>query len=86
MGMLGCKLLRRVFWRDTCLSRNRVRVVKNECAGVYRQIGKLRAFVLAAASLGCTYRPGLCFAADNDINDASATGHRNAGWAKGAAN
>jgi hypothetical protein len=86
MGLLGCKLPRRVFWRDTCLSRNRVRVVKNECAGVYRHIGKLRAFALAAASLGCTYVPVLCFASDNAINDIAAIGHRNAGWAKGTPN
>jgi predicted Zn-dependent protease len=47
---------------------------------------KLRAFALTAASLGCTYFPLPCFAADNEINDVAAIGHRNVGCAKGMGN
>jgi beta-barrel assembly-enhancing protease len=36
--------------------------------------------------LGCMYVPSSCFAADNDINDIGAIGHRNVGCAKGAGN
>jgi beta-barrel assembly-enhancing protease len=60
--------------------------VNNEFAAIYRQIGKLRVFGLAAALLACTYVPMLCFAAVNDINDIAAIGHRNVGCAKGVGN
>jgi beta-barrel assembly-enhancing protease len=82
----GMQVTLRGFWRDTCPSRNRLRVVENKSAGVCRLIAALRAFVFTAALVGCMYVPSFCFAGDNDINNIAAIGHRNVGCDKGAGN